>query len=117
MAVFSKHLLSGSTNGRPIQVEATASPGTLVHTATSETDDFDEVWLYAVNTHSAALDLTVQFGGTTSADQIVVAVPSQAGLYVVIPGLPLNNALVVRAFCETTDLVNVTGFVNRITAS
>ena len=41
--------LSGSTNGRGIKIAATATAGTLVHTATSSATDCDVVTLYAYN--------------------------------------------------------------------
>jgi hypothetical protein len=41
MATFSKQILSGSTNGRPISISASASPGTIIHTAQSGTSGID----------------------------------------------------------------------------
>ena len=52
MATYTKRLLSGSTNGRPIKVAATATPGTTIHTAVTGTTDFDEVWIYNVLQHT-----------------------------------------------------------------
>jgi len=51
MASFLKRELSGGADGVPIKVVATATAGTTIHTATSETADgsYDEIWLYAVN--------------------------------------------------------------------
>ncbi len=49
MAVYDKRLLSGSTNGRLIKVVATATAGTLIHTAVTGTTNIDEIHLYAVN--------------------------------------------------------------------
>ena len=37
MATFTKKKLSGSTDGKPIAVAATATPGTLIHTAVTGT--------------------------------------------------------------------------------
>lgn len=114
MASFEKRALSGSTDGAPIAVAATATPGTLIHTAVTGTADFDEVWLYAVNVGSAAALLTVEFGGTTAAEQIAVTVEPKDGLLLVVPGLVLQNGALVRAFAATANVVNVSGFVNRI---
>ncbi len=113
MAVFTKVLLSGSTDGRPIDVVATATPGTLIHTA--DATDTDEIWIYAVNTSGADRDLTIEFGGVTAADLITVKVESDAGLVLIVPGLPLTNSLVVRAFGSIASDMNIVGFVNRIT--
>ena len=114
MATYSKQLLSGSTSGRPIQIAATAPPGTLLHTA--HATDKDEVYIYAVNTNADAnVHLTVEFGGVAATDLIFVTVEAAKGLLLVIPGSPLTGGLVVRAFASTTATVNVVGWVNRIT--
>jgi hypothetical protein len=115
MATFSKLALSGSTNGRGIPVVATATAGTLIHTAQSGTAGLDEIWLYATNPTASAVLLTVEYGGALTADQIRVTIPSQAGLTVVVAGLVINNALVVRAFAATGSAINIHGYVNRIT--
>jgi hypothetical protein len=114
MATFSKLTLSGSTNGKPIAVAATGTPGTLIHTAQSGTTGLDEIWLYAVNSSSSDVKLTVEFGGTTTAEQIELTVTAESGLVLVSPGLVLNNSLVVRAFAATTNVVNISGYINRI---
>lgn len=120
MATFSKLTLSGSTDGRPIKVAATSSPGTTLHTGSSTATTYDEVWLYAMNTDSTARKLTVQFGGTTSPDdEIEVTIQPEAGLVTIVPGFPIKgNAtpLVVRAFAATTNVITIHGFVNRIEA-
>lgn len=115
MATFSKLPLSGSTNGRQILVAATATPGTLIHTAVSGTSSLDEIWLYAVNTSTSAVKLTVEHGGTTAPnDHIELTVAGESGLVLVCPGLVLNNGLIVRAFAGTTNVLALSGYVNRI---
>ena len=66
MATFTKQLLSGSTYGAPITVTATASTGTTIHATGTSSSTIDEVWLYANNTSTSPVLLTVQFGGTGS---------------------------------------------------
>lgn len=114
MATFTKTLLSGSTNGAAVLVSASATPGTLIHTAQSGTSGLDEIWLYADNSGSATVKLTVEFGGTAEKDQIELNIPGESGLVLVVPGLVLNNSLVVRAFAGTTNVVSTSGYVNRI---
>lgn len=118
MATFSKLTLSGSTDGRPIKVAATSSPGTTIHTGSATATTYDEVWLYAMNTDTTARKLTVQFGGTSSPDdEIEVTIQPEAGLVAIVPGFPIKgNAtpLVVRAFAATTNVITIHGFVNRI---
>ncbi len=117
MAIYSKQLLSGSSNGQPILIAATASPGTLIHTATSSTVDFDETWLWCQNTSGGAVNLTIQYGGTTAPNNsFTLSMAAASGLYLLVPGLILNNGLVVRAFAGTTNVLTIAGFVNRITA-
>lgn len=120
MATFSKITLSGSTDGRPVKVAATATAGTLIHTASSTATTYDEVWLYAQNTDTTARKLTIEFGGTTAPDDLIeVTIQPEAGLVMVIPGLVIKgNAtpLVVRAFAATANVVTISGYVNRISA-
>lgn len=116
MATFTKNKLSGSTNGKQIKVVATATPGTTIHTAVAGTAAWDEVWIYAQNNHTAAVDLTIEFGGTSSPDDLIVAsIPSKTGLYLIVPGLLLQNSLVVKAFASVANVISLTGFVNSIT--
>lgn len=117
MATLTKRLLSGSTNGKAIKVVATATLGTTIHTAVTGTTDIDEIYLYAVNTDTSARKLTIEWGEATSPDgHIEYTVPAESGLYLIAPGLLLNNALVVTAFCATANVVMIHGWVNRITA-
>lgn len=115
MATFSKQLLSGSTNGRNIKVAATATPGTTIHTAVSGTSSFDEIHLWAMNTDTAAIKLTIEFGGTTAPDDLTeITIPPESGWIPVISGWVLQNGLLVRAFAGSGNLIVINGFVNRI---
>ena len=120
MATFSKIKLSGSTDGRLIKVAATATAGTTIHTGSSTTTTIDEVWLYAVNSDTTDRKLTIEFGGTSSPDDLIEqTITAESGLLLVVAGLIIvGNAtpLVVRAFAATANVVMVGGYVNRITA-
>jgi len=117
MATYSKELLSGSTNGKNIKVAATATAGTTIHTATSGTSNLDEIWLYACNTDSTDRKLTIEYGGATSPDELTeITITAEAGWVLVCPGLLLQNSLVVKAFAAAANVVNINGFVNRVTA-
>ena len=63
-----KSELSGSTDGLGVKVAATSSAGTTIHTASSGTGDnnYDELWIWAVNCDTSAIKLTIQYGGTIS---------------------------------------------------
>jgi hypothetical protein len=118
MATFTKTILSSSTDGLPILLANTATPGTAIHTASSNTSVLDEIWIYATNTDAGSKKLTIEFGGTTSPDHLFeLTIQPESGLVLVVPGLILKgNAtpLVVRAFAESANVVTVSGYVNRI---
>lgn len=109
-----KLLLSGSTNGKQIKLGATATPGTLIHTAIDSTTHFDEVWLWANNEDAADIEVTVEFGGATAPDNnLTLTIPSKSGLVLIVPGLPLQGGLTVKAFAGTTNKIVVSGYVLR----
>ena len=115
MATYSKLKLSGSTDGRLIKVAATATPGTTIHTA--HASDLDEIWIFAVNTSAVDVVLTLEWGGTTNPDDlIIVTIAAQSGFVLVIPGLILTGSVVLKAFAGTANVINLGGFVNRITS-
>lgn len=118
MATILKRKLSGSTDGKPVLVVATATAGTTIHTAVAGTTagTFDEIWLYAYNGHTAAVTLTIEFGGATVPDQnIIVSLASKSGLQLIVPGLILQNGMVVKAFAGTANVITISGFVNSMT--
>ena len=118
MATYSKVKLSGTpADGRNIKVVPTATAGTTIHTAVSGTSDLDEIWLYACNTDSDDRKLTIEYGGVASPDDLTeVTITAEAGWVLIVPGLLLNGGLVVTAFCVASNVVNINGYVNRITA-
>lgn len=117
MAVV-KRKLSGSTDGKAIKVVQTATAGDTIHTAVAGTTPgtFDEIWLWAYNGHTAAVILTIEFGGATVPDQnIVVSIPPKSGLVPIVPGFILQNGMVVKAFASVANVVTLNGFVNSMT--
>lgn len=118
MATFSKTILSNSTDGRAILIAQTATPGTLIHTGSTNAAVLDEIWLYATNTSTSAVKLTVEWGAATAPNDLIeVTVAPESGLVVVSSGLLIKGnatALIVRAFAATTNVITIHGFVNRI---
>jgi hypothetical protein len=116
MATYTKNLLSGSTNGKQIKVTGTSSGAAVtLHTAVSGTSAVDEIWLYACNTSSSAVTLTICWGGTTAPDNnMVISLPGTSGRVLVVDGALLQNGLVVSAFASTANVVVLDGFVNGI---
>lgn len=117
MPTYSRQLLSGSTNGREIPVVATATAGTLIHTALTGIAGFDEIYLWASNVTSASATLTIEWGGVTDpGDHMVkaISIPANSPPIPIATGQVLQNGLVVRAFSGTASAINIGGFVNRI---
>lgn len=113
-----KRKLSGSTDGMGIKVVATATPGTLIHTAVAGTTagTFDEVWLFAFNSSASAVSLTIEYGDATAPDHnIVSTLAAQSGLQLIVPGLILQNGNTVKAFASSGNVVTISGYCNTMT--
>ena len=122
MATLSKLCLqpAGTTGtGLAIKVAATATAGTTIHTASATATTIDEIWLYAVNSSTSSVKLTIEWGEATAPDgNVEVTILPEAGLVTIIPGFLLQGnaaAKVVKAFAGTTNVICIHGFVNRIT--
>jgi len=119
MATYTKTLLSASSQGQPIIVVATASSGTTIHATGTSSSIIDEMWLYANNTSSSPVLLTVQFGGTGAVQNAKpITLAPQSGDVLIVAGLPLTGdgttATTTRAFAATASVVTISGYVNRI---
>jgi hypothetical protein len=119
MANYTKVLLSNSTQGKPIKVVATATTGTTIHATGTSSATIDEVWLYAFNSSTGLVTLTIEYGGTTAPDQnIVISIPATSGLTLVVPGLILTGtgsaANTITAFAGSANVITISGYVNRI---
>jgi len=102
---------SASTDGKGIKVAATGTAGTLIHT----NDGTDErVFLYAQNNHTAAVLLSVEYGGVASPDDLVqVTIPAKSGAVCVVPGWPVKGSKVIRAFAATANVISIFGGVSK----
>jgi hypothetical protein len=121
MASFTKVLLSGGSQGKAIKIAATTSgsAGTTIHTTGTSSTAIDEVWLYATNSSSLNVVLTIQWGGVTAVDnETKLTIPSNSGLTLVIPGLVLTGTgsagNVIAAYAATANVITVSGYANRI---
>ena len=119
MATYTKVHLSGSTGGQPIKVSATATAGTTIHSTGTSSSSIDEIWVYANNTSASDEKLTIEYGGTTSPDNLIeITIAAESGLVLVLPGLILSgdgtSARTVSAFSTNGNVINITGYVNRI---
>ena len=117
MAIYSKKVFSGCTNGAALAIgTATTDGGTLVHTAVTATgaDQADEIWVWAFNESAADVTINYRHGTATAASLgSIFTVPKQDGLFLVSPGLILNGALTSRCFASASG-VHVVGYVNSV---
>lgn len=112
MATYSREPLSGSTSGTPIAVTSTNSDGgATVHTCDTNKH---EIYLFASNKTTAAVDLYTELGDTVS--PVIQSIGARSGLIPVLPGSFLTGNKVVRVYCSTvsTAAIAVSGWVNKI---
>lgn len=109
---------SGSTNGRMVKVVQTATAGTLLHTCTATANEYDCVTIWAVNNHTAAVDLTIELGGVTSPDDLVIysGLRSKVGEVKIVDQARLQGGVAVRAFCSVANVVSCRISVDRYEA-
>ena len=124
MATYSKEFFTGCATdqgGTGIALAIDSGTFTTIHATPTTTTTLDEVWLYAVNSHSADLKVTIRFGGIEEPeDYIETTVTAESGLVLLVPGLILqgmaSTGQIILGAAETGDEVAVYGYVNRITA-
>lgn len=109
---MTKEIPSGSTNGKPIKIAATATAGTTFHTAHATAKD--EIYMYLANTDTVDRKVTVEFGGVTSPDNHLKFIVPAGETILAIAGIPLTNSLVCAAFADAANVVTMAGYVNRI---
>ena len=117
---FTKIKLSGSTDGLGILVDDAASAGKTIHTGPTDTDQMDEVWIYAANYDTTDRKLTIEYGTASAGGIIEQTITAEAGLTLVIPGLVIvgnSSPKVIAAFAATTSAIQLFGYANRIDVS
>lgn len=106
--------LSGSTNGRAIQVTGTSSAADVtIHTA--HATSLDIVTLYAVNEDAdgETRTLTIAWGAETAPDIFTVPVPCKVGPVLVCDRQPATGSIVIGAWADEASDVSIFGMVVR----
>ena len=117
MATISKQYLTGpieSLSGTFIGIGIVNPSGTVIHTSQTA-NSIEEVWLWATNIHTSPVALTLEWGAKISGHLTKVTIPSQEGLFQIIPGFPVTSGVVISAYASVSGVVSVAGYVNRIT--
>lgn len=112
---YTAQVPSASTDGKPQLVTGSYA---LWHTATSDGDELDEVYMWANNSSAVPvlLSVAVDLGASEPADLItqVEVPPSGAGAVLVVPGLRLANTETVHVKAATNGVITVWGNINNI---
>ncbi len=119
MSTITREFLSQSTNGAFVNITASGTPGTLVHTATNTAGQKDEVWLWAVNNTPLTASVAIEWAGNNDVIDISkVGVPAVEGEQLLIAGRTLAGGLTVRIFSDHTNAtvsgLNIGGHISRI---
>lgn len=110
--------LSGATQGTGITVASTSGVGETVHVhqASYVGSVLDEIHLFAYNSHTSAVELTLNWGGTTAPDN-TIKVNLQAGTFLkIIDGLHIGGGLKISAFAGSAQRVVLYGYALSYTA-
>ncbi len=105
------YVFSAISSLAPIAISEVETPGELIYT--TSTSFKDELWMYAYNSGVPDRQLTLQFGDTTTTNEITITIPGLTFLKPVLPGMILGNGLELRAFADEADAVTITGNVNQ----
>ena len=114
MASISRRVLSGSTNGQPIAVTATSSPGTTINVASAT--KINMITLTAKNTATVDRILTIEWGGTSTRNHIIGVIPAQDSLYMQVDNMPIEGTTAtIAAFATATSGLDILGYVDVFT--
>ncbi len=108
--------VSGSAHGRGIKIAASATPGTTIHTASAVTGDgsCDLIEVTVYNADTVDRRISFEVGGTTSPDDIRGGTVPTKEERTFGPFL-LRNALVLKAFGESANVLTAHGRFRKVT--
>lgn len=115
MATYTKLKLSGSTDGMGIKIVQIVTAGDTIHTAHATAQD--EIWCWVSNLDSAAVTITIEWGGATDPDNLLVksmSIPANSAPVPVVTGQILTNSKVFKMFASSANKIIASGYVNRI---
>lgn len=119
MATIVRNHLGGSTDGHSLKIAVDSGTYTTVHTVTTTTADFEEIWIWLANVGTATEVVTFQIGHDTDVEnRIVVSVPAES-VVLAIPGITLQGASTyyIKAGASTADKITAWGHINLIDAA
>lgn len=112
---FAKQFLSGTTSGEAIVLTATAiGSAQTIHTATSTTNEMDEVFIYLNNINASAVTAYLLWGGTTVSYLKRYELAAGGGDFLAVAGCPLGGGLIVKAYADVANAITLTGYIHRM---
>lgn len=114
--IYTPKILSGSANGRNISITATATPGTIIHTAISGIGEVDEIFLEAsaVSSSLTVIGLILELGGTDEVDRQYQEIDVGRGPIKILNGRRFDGGVVIRAYKLQAGILTIGGIVNNI---
>lgn len=110
---FQKLILSGSTNGLPIAINAITS-GSANTITVADSTALSELWLSAFNYSNTDTTLYVLIGGTSAYQIFSQVIPAGRGIQPLISGLTFTGSVNIKAYASIAGTISVLGFENRI---
>lgn len=94
---------------------STQTPGTLIHKSSFNSDDY--VWVWAVNTHTQAVTITVYKGSTDEGFEVdnIMSLQPRDNKILIEPGILLKDGVEIRIVASVAQVVKASGFVHRRT--
>lgn len=109
-------LLSGAANGKGVLVTGTTTGASVtVHTAAAGTSSFDEVWVWAENAHTAAVDLWIEWGEAAAPGTMKQSIAPGQGAFLIVPGWRLQNSLACKAYASVANVIGLFGHKATVT--
>ena len=116
MATMIRNHLSGCADGVPVALAIDTGTYTTIHTVTTTTADFEEVWIWLANISTITETVTLAFGGSADVNKVKILVPAQS-VVLAVPGWTFQgkgSPVVITGASTTAAKVNVHGYINLI---
>lgn len=108
MALDDEVVGSASVGGRLVRVALTASPGTLLHSATPTANRWDVITILAVNNDTVTRTLTIEWGEAAATTHTVKQMRPQQGMELIVDRFRLKRGLpfLVSAFADAANVIH-----------
>ena len=116
MATIIRDHLRGCADGIPIAQAIDSGTFTTIHSITTTTADFEEVYIWLSNINTSQEIVTLTFGGSSDVNKVKIKVPAESTV-LAVPGWTFQGASgpnTITGASTTANKVNVHGYINLI---